>query len=65
MDNCQFRVPEMEFLDSKITPAGAAPQLKQVETVHWFRRPEDTKQLQRFLALVNFHRRFIPVQLAV
>jgi hypothetical protein len=54
----------MEFLGSRITPAGTAPLLKQVEAVHRFPRSEDTKQLQRFLGLVNFHRRFILVQLA-
>jgi hypothetical protein len=60
MDKCLFGVQEVEFLGHTITAAGAAPMVKHVQVIQEFPRPSDSKQLQRFLGLVNFYRRFIP-----
>jgi hypothetical protein len=60
MDKCQFGVEQVEFLGHSITAAGAVPLFKHVQAVMDFQRPVDAKQLQRFLGLVNFYRRFIP-----
>jgi hypothetical protein len=57
---CQFGVQQVEFLGHTITADGAAPLFKHVQAVRDFQRPVDTKQLQCFLGLVNFYRRFIP-----
>jgi hypothetical protein len=59
-DKCQFGVQQVEFLGHSITAEGAAPLFKHVQAVQDFQRPVDAKQLQRFLGLVNFYRRFIP-----
>ena len=48
------------FLGHRITAEGAAPITRHVEAVQNFSRPQDKKQLQSFLGLVNFYRRFIP-----
>jgi hypothetical protein len=59
-DKCQFGVQQVEFLGHSITAGGATPLFKHVQAVKDFQRPGDAKQLQRFLGLVNFYRRFIP-----
>jgi hypothetical protein len=59
-DKCQFGVQQVEFLGHSITADGAAPLFKHVQAVKDFQRPVDARQLQRFLGLVNFYRRFIP-----
>jgi hypothetical protein len=58
-DKCHFGVQEVEFLGYSISSAGARPLVKHMEAIWGFPRPEDAKQLQRFLGLVNFYRRFI------
>jgi hypothetical protein len=60
MDKCHFGVQEVEFLGHSISSSGAKPLDKHVEAIRRFPRPGDAKQLQRFLGLVNFYRRFIP-----
>ncbi len=60
MDKCQFGVQQVEFLGHSITAGSATPLFKHVQAVKDFQRPVDAKQLQRFLGLVNFYRRFIP-----
>jgi cleavage and polyadenylation specificity factor subunit 1 len=60
MDKCQFGVQEVEFLGHDISSAGAKPLDRHVQAIRRFPKPVDAKQLQRFLGLVNFYRRFIP-----
>jgi hypothetical protein len=50
----------VDFLGHHITAEGAEPIHKHVEAIQNFPQPADSKQLQSFLGLVNFYRRFIP-----
>ncbi len=53
-------MPELEFLGHSLSAAGLVPLPRQVEAVKAFARPRDVKQLQCFLGIINFYRRFIP-----
>ena len=57
---CVFAVSSLEFLGHQITSAGVVPLSRHVDAIQHFPQPKDIKQLQRFLGLVNFYRRFIP-----
>jgi hypothetical protein len=44
-----------------VSAAGISPLPKHVEALQGLPVPTDVKQLQRFLGLINFYRRFFPV----
>ena len=60
MEKCELGQESIECLGHHITAEGAAPIVKHVEAIQNFPQPQDRKQLQSFLGLVNFYRRFIP-----
>jgi hypothetical protein len=60
MEKCEIGRAGIDFLGHHITAAGASPITKHVEVIQSFPQPQDKKQLQSFLGLVNFYRRFIP-----
>ncbi len=60
LEKCQFGRASVDFLGHLITAEGAALMQKHVAAIQEFPRLADTKQLQSFLGLVNFYRRFIP-----
>src|SRR5450830_2183464 len=55
LEKCRFGKPEVEFLGHKVSTSGAVPLTKYTEAIKSFHQPE---QLQRFLGMVNFYRRF-------
>ena len=55
-----FRCASLEFLGHQITSAGIVPLSRHVDAIQHFPQPKDIKQLQQFLGLVNFYRRFLP-----
>jgi hypothetical protein len=57
MEKCELARQEIAF---HITAEGASPILKHVQAKQDFPAPQDKKQLQTFLGMVNFYRRFIP-----
>ncbi len=60
MEKCELARQEVDFLGHHITADGALPILKHVQAIQDFPAPQDKKQLQTFLGMVNFYRRFIP-----
>jgi putative transposase len=54
-------VPELEYLGHKILAAGVLPLPSHVAAIQEFPRPTIIKDLQAFLGIVNFYRRFLPV----
>ena len=60
LEKCQFGVSEVEFLGHRVSAAGAEPLPKHVDAVTSLPRPADRQEIQRFLGMVNFYRRFIP-----
>jgi transposase InsO family protein len=57
---CVFAAAEVDFLCHRVTAAGISPLPKHVEVLRRLPVPADVKQLQRFLGLINFYRRFLP-----
>ncbi len=60
MEKCELARQEIDLLGHHITAEGASPILKHVQAIQDFPAPQDKKQLQTFLGMVNFYRRFIP-----
>jgi cleavage and polyadenylation specificity factor subunit 1 len=60
MDKCQFGAASLEFLGHTVSAGGLQPLSSHVQAIMEVPRPLDTTQLQRFLGMINFYRRFIP-----
>lgn len=59
-EKCQFGKTEIKFLGHMVTPNGIKPTPEKVEAIRQFPQPTVAKQLKRFLAMLNFYRRFLP-----
>jgi hypothetical protein len=57
---CVFAVSSLKFLGHMVDEAGITPLPRHVAAVQDCPPPTDIKQLQRFLGLINFNRRFLP-----
>jgi hypothetical protein len=57
---CSFAVSSVKFLGHMVSESGVVPLPRHVEAISGFPRPTDLRQLQRFLGLINFYRRFLP-----
>jgi transposase InsO family protein len=60
LEKCKFMQSEVEFLGHRISARGIEPMGTHVESILKFPTPTDLKNLQSFLGMVNFYRRFIP-----
>jgi hypothetical protein len=61
LEKCVFAVPELDFLGHRISAAGVAPLRDNIQVILDFPKPTDCKSLQRFLGMINYYRRFLPV----
>jgi hypothetical protein len=59
-EKCKFGAPSLDFLGHRISAVGASPLPVYVEAVVAFPPPTLIKELQQFLGLLNFYRRFLP-----
>lgn len=59
-DKSIFGKNEVKFLGHLITSDGIKPLPEKVEAITKFEKPMIAKDLKRFLAMINFYRRFIP-----
>jgi cleavage and polyadenylation specificity factor subunit 1 len=57
---CVFAISSLNFLGHMVDEAGITPLPRHVAAVQDCPPPTDIKQLQRFLGLINFYRRFLP-----
>ncbi|BHF62249.1 hypothetical protein SprV_0200523000 [Sparganum proliferum] len=57
---CVFGVPSLEFLGHQVDSEGLRPLPYKVDAFRNFPPPTSKRQLQRFLGMVNFYRRFLP-----
>ena len=57
---CVFGVHKVEFLGHEVSADGIRPLPSRVQAIQDFPPPQDIKQLQRFLGMINFYRRFLP-----
>ncbi len=60
LEKCMFAFPAVEFLGHRVDQYGVRPLQRHVPANSEFPRPQDVKQLQQFLGMVNFHRHFLP-----
>ncbi len=63
LEKCVFTAPSLEILGHTISAAGVAPTTDHATEIENCQPPQDIKQLQRFLGMVNFYRRFLPTVL--
>lgn len=57
---CVFGASEVKFLGIKISHKGLEPLPEKVEVIRDFPQPETIKNLQAFLGMINYFRRWIP-----
>ncbi|GFU52815.1 retrovirus-related Pol polyprotein from transposon 297 [Trichonephila clavipes] len=60
ISKCVFGVTELIFLGHLITPDGIKPLPDKVQAILDYKQPETVGSLRKFLALLNFYRRFLP-----
>lgn len=58
-DKCQLGKQEVRFVGQLITTGGCKPIPEKVQAVANFPKPDTVQKLRRFLALVNYYRRFL------
>jgi hypothetical protein len=60
LSKCTFMVPELEILGHIINKSGTTPTPQHIQVIIEYPPLQDAKQLQRYLGMVNFYRRFTP-----
>ena len=56
LEKCIFAVPSLEFLGHTVSAEGSSTTAEQTAAIEKCAAPQDVKQLQRFLGMVNFYR---------
>ena len=59
LEKCKWKVREVELLGVVIGPKGIEMQKEKVEGVLNWSVPRNVKEVQKFLGLANYYRRFI------
>ncbi len=59
-EKCVFGVTEVKFLDHNVTAAGVSPIASRVAAIQQHPAAMTMKELQGFLGIINFYRRFVP-----
>jgi len=59
LEKCKWKVKEVEFLGIVIGPKGVEMQKEKIEEVLSWPAPRNIKEVQKFLGLANYYRRFI------
>ena len=60
LEKCVFHTSKIEFLGHHVSACGALPLNSNVEAVQLFPEPATVKDMQVFVGMVNFYRRFVP-----
>ncbi|XP_049885516.1 uncharacterized protein K02A2.6-like [Pectinophora gossypiella] len=58
-EKCVFSTQEVKFLGHIVTSEGLKPDPEKIETITKIKRPENVKELQRFLGLITYMSKFI------
>jgi hypothetical protein len=64
-NGCVFGRQEVEFLGHRVAASGVSPLPERVAAIRQFPRPKNIRDLQAFLGLFNFYRRFVPAAAAI
>lgn len=57
---CEFGISEVKFLGHLVTPNGIKPLPNKIDAIMRFPKPTIAQQMKKFLATVNFYRKFLP-----
>lgn len=57
---CVLVGKEIKYLGFSVRQGIIKPLMDRVETIHWFQPPWTRCQMQSFLELINYYRKFIP-----
>ena len=57
-NKCQFMSVRMQILGNSLTDQGLEADLDKIDTIQEFPKPENKRQLQRFLGMANYLRQF-------
>jgi hypothetical protein len=60
-EKCVWGASSIDFLGHRVSAGGVQPLPSHVAAVQEFPRPVTVRELQAFLGMVNFYRRFLPV----
>ncbi|GBM95660.1 Retrovirus-related Pol polyprotein from transposon 297 [Araneus ventricosus] len=60
IEKCIFGADKLPFLGCEVSKDGISPSKEKVEALVNYPQPQDVSALRRFLAMLNFYRRFIP-----
>lgn len=60
LSKCVFAQTEVKFLGHSISKNGISPLNEKVQSIIDFPEPKEVRELKRFLAMLNFYRRFLP-----
>lgn len=60
VSKCHFGREEVRFLGHIINTDGIKPVSEKVDAIANFKKPEIVCEFKRFLAMINFNRRFLP-----
>ena len=60
LEKCIFAVPSLEFLGHTVSAEVSASTAEQTSAIEQCATPQDVKQLQSFLGMVNFYRCVLP-----
>ena len=59
-EKCVLGVEEVDYLGHRVSASGIRPLAYRVRAIEGFPQPKTVGQLQTFLGMVNFYRRFLP-----
>ena len=59
-EKCEFGKPELDFLGHRVTAGGIEPLPGRVQAISDHPAPTNVKELQNFLGVMNFYRKFVP-----
>ena len=59
LEKCEFDLPKVEFLGHILSGDGVATDPKKIKSVQDWPQPKCIKDVQRFLGLCNYYRRFV------
>ena len=60
LEKCPFRKKGVLFFGHRLTHKGVKPELLKIEAIINMPQPEDKKEIQRLLCMVNYVRKFVP-----